>query len=148
MVVSPAGEHPGAIPDYVMHEIRSSLISLHEKIDTLVAEIGPGIPPRDQRGNRPTLRSRIHKVEHDRDAIETLAQALAKQLYAVAEVVAELKQERDESRIAERALSAAEAAQAHAWSKASKIALFSFAALGAIGTLLSIVRVLLAGGLA
>mgnify|MGYP003576127378 CR=1 FL=1 len=135
-----------AIPDYEMHEIRASLANLHEKMDTLIAEIGPGLPPRDQRDNRPTIRSRLHMVEHDRDAIETLANALAKQLTAVSEVVGDLKRERDEEQIAAKALATAEAAQAHAWSRPSKIALFAFAALGAIGTLLSISRVLIAGG--
>lgn len=136
-----------AIPDYEMHEIRRSLAELHTKMDDLLAEIGPGIPPRDQRGNRPTVRGRLHEVEHDRDAIEALAATLARQLGDVAVIVSDLKRERDEEQIAARALATAEAAQAHAWSRWSKIFLFAFACLGALGTVLSIVRVLIAGGI-
>ena len=57
-------------------EFYRSLRDLHLKVDSLIAEIGPGIPPPDQRGGRETLRDRLHRTESDVQAARLLGESL------------------------------------------------------------------------
>ena len=135
-----------AIPDFDepidVDAIKASLVQLHLKVDSIIAEIGPGIPSPGERGKRETLRERLHTVEQDSHTFQILGESLMQGLTEVGVIAKDLKRERDEARIAEAALETARLAQRQAndkaWSMRSKIGLFTFAFIGAVGTVVSL----------
>lgn len=72
---------------------------INGNVARIKAEIGPGIPDPDERGDRPTMRARLHKLENNEEAVTLLASGLTDQLTKTAAVVEELKEERDAMRI-------------------------------------------------
>jgi len=131
-----------AIPDFDepidVEAVKASLIHLHAKVDSIMAEIGPGIPPATDRGKRESIRDRLHNVENDSRTIKLLAEGLMASLKDLGGIVTDLKREKDEAQIAQKALETARLAHDQAWSRRAKIFLFSFAAVGAIGTAVTI----------
>lgn len=90
-------------------KLNAAVATLSERADAVVAEIG-GAPPLYVRGERQTLRDRLHRLENDEQA----------------------------ARIAGEALNAARLARRQAWGTWQKVALFGFAFVGALTGVLRI----------
>ena len=121
-----------ATHELIVQEILVSLAELHDKVDSidmtveaLAAEIGPGIPNATSRGNRETIRERLHSLDNDSHAVRHLADQLMKNLDELSNVVKEVEKDRHEARIIQAAL-------AKRWSKWRTRLVFTFASVPAL----------------
>lgn len=117
----------------VVQDIRDSLKEVHwkldhvtEEVDAIRAEIGPTLPDLGQREGRLTVQGRLHVLENDAAAAK-----LAKAHLEATEKAKEQAQE------AERR------ARDQHWTRLQKVGLFLFAAIGAMGTAVSMLVLLL-----
>lgn len=103
-----------------MTETAALLANMNDDVKAVVAEVG-GAPDSNVRGERDTLRWRIHRLEGDAHAAE-----YAKQL---------LEESRDATATAKAVNQSAKERQ---WSLTQKVILLLFAGIGALGTLYNI----------
>ncbi len=91
-----------------LRDLTSGVAGVNGHIEDLMLEVGDAPDHRFRKGDRETIRDRLHRLENDRDAAQ----------------------------IAHAALEAAQASKAQAWTRWQKIWLFIFAVIGAaIGVL-------------
>lgn len=86
-----------------LERIETLVAALDSKVGRVSAEVGVGLPDADERGDRMTLRDRIHALESDDQTLRVLAGGMTDQLTKVASVVNDLKTERDHLQV-ERSL--------------------------------------------
>ncbi len=110
-------------------DINARLDTMNGTVAKIKAEIGPGLPEPDERGDRPTIRDRLHYLAGDRHAIEQLTETLMEQLATTASVVTDLKAERDRTRI-EHDL------QQKRWSQRKVVFVTACTGVGAFGALI------------
>lgn len=114
-------------------EVRDSLKELHWKLDGVVedvnalkAELGPTLPNLGQREGRLTIQGRLHVLENDSAAAKLATANMQRTEQARAEAVAAERRARDQH-----------------WTRLQKIGLFLFAFIGAMGTAVSMLVLLL-----
>ncbi len=113
-------------------ETHRQLDTLNGTVGRIKAELGPGLPDEDERGDRPTIRDRLHRVENDRELIEQLAGGLTQQLASVNAVVTDLKTERDKTRVEREAQEILRREQEKRWSRRRILLVTACAVVGAL----------------
>lgn len=81
--------------DTRLDSLDTKMERMNGNVARVVAEIGPGLPEPNERGNRMTMRERMHKVEADSAAIQALGQTLGAQLETIAPSVKKLEESAD-----------------------------------------------------
>ncbi len=118
--------------DQSQNETHGKLDLLNGAVAKVKAELGPGLPDPEERGNRPTIRDRLHAVEHDREVIEGLASALTEQLKGVTGVVRDLQTESEKARLEREAAELIRQKQAKRWSQRKVVFVTTCTGVGAI----------------
>jgi uncharacterized protein YPO0396 len=116
--------------------IEQAVGALDGKVGRVSAEIGFGLPDVAERGDRPTLRDRMHLLESDDQTLRVLAGGLTDQLTQTAAVVSDLKEERDHMRI-ERA------ASERRWTRLRVVIVTVGAAIGGLAAVIGAIGVIL-----
>ncbi len=116
--------------------ISATLEQMNGKVARLSAEIGPGLPEPGERGNRITIRDRLHKVEQDRTMIDGLSQTLVSQISELSTVVNDMQSEREKARIERETQERLRREQAKRWTRAKVIFVTTCTGVGACGAII------------
>lgn len=120
--------------------ISATLEQMNGKVARLSAEIGPGLPEAGERGNRETIRDRLHKVEQDRTMIDGLSQTLVGQIGELSVAVKDMQSEREKARIEreaqEKIRTQIRADKAKQWTRAKVIFVTACTGVGACGAII------------